>query len=70
MAFGTRLHFSSAYHPETDGQTERANQTMEQVIRATCDDVADWEQQLPPIGFAYHNAPKHWQVLLSAAEGW
>ncbi|GJP58293.1 hypothetical protein CLOP_g22999 [Closterium sp. NIES-67] len=39
--FGTRLHFSSAYHPEIDGQTERANQTMEQLIRTTCDDVAD-----------------------------
>ncbi|GJP29736.1 hypothetical protein CLOM_g19556 [Closterium sp. NIES-68] len=36
--FGTRLQFSSA---ETDGQTERANQTMEQLICATCDDVAD-----------------------------
>ncbi|GJP62189.1 hypothetical protein CLOP_g19278 [Closterium sp. NIES-67] len=55
--FGTRLQFSSAYHPETDGQTERANQTMEQLIRATCDDVADWEQQLPMIEFAYNNAP-------------
>ncbi|CAI7787783.1 unnamed protein product [Closterium sp. NIES-54] len=35
--FGTRLQFSSSYHPETDGQTERTNQTMEQLIRATCD---------------------------------
>ncbi|GJP33625.1 hypothetical protein CLOM_g18142 [Closterium sp. NIES-68] len=51
--FGTRLQFSSAYHPETDGQTERANPTMEQLIRATCD---DWEQQLPLIEFAYNNA--------------
>ncbi|GJP49684.1 hypothetical protein CLOM_g8866 [Closterium sp. NIES-68] len=42
--------------PETDGQTERANHTMEQLICATCDDVADWEQQLPLIEFAYNNA--------------
>ncbi|GJP50692.1 hypothetical protein CLOM_g9826, partial [Closterium sp. NIES-68] len=45
--FGMRLQVSSAYHPETARQTERANQTMEELIRATCDDVADWEQQLP-----------------------
>ncbi|CAI7861062.1 unnamed protein product, partial [Closterium sp. NIES-53] len=55
--FGTRLQFSSSYHPETDGQTERTNQTMEQFIRATCDDPTTWEQQLPLIEFAYSNSP-------------
>ncbi|CAI7812241.1 unnamed protein product, partial [Closterium sp. NIES-54] len=55
--FGTRLQFSSSYHPETDGQTERTNQTMEQLIRATCDDPTTWEQQLPLIEFAYKNSP-------------
>ncbi|CAI7912114.1 unnamed protein product [Closterium sp. NIES-53] len=55
--FGTRLQFSSSYHPETDGQTERTNQTMEQLIRATCDDPTTWEQQLPLIEFAYNNSP-------------
>ncbi|GJP29562.1 hypothetical protein CLOM_g17391 [Closterium sp. NIES-68] len=50
--FGTRLPFSSIYHPEAEVQTGRANQTIEQLIRATCDDVADWEQQLPLIEFA------------------
>ncbi|GJP34137.1 hypothetical protein CLOM_g18596 [Closterium sp. NIES-68] len=55
--FGTRLQFSSVYHPETDGQIERTNETMERLIRATCDDVADWEEQLPQIEFAYNNAP-------------
>ncbi|GJP47924.1 hypothetical protein CLOM_g7095 [Closterium sp. NIES-68] len=61
--FGMRLQFSSAYHPETYVQTEQANQTMEQLIRATCDDVADLEQQLPLIEFAYNNAPSDttWQ---------
>ncbi|CAI7852328.1 unnamed protein product [Closterium sp. NIES-53] len=55
--FGMRLQFSSSYHHETDGQTERTNQTMEQLIRATSDDPTTWEQQLPLIEFAYSNSP-------------
>ncbi|CAI7731047.1 unnamed protein product [Closterium sp. NIES-53] len=51
-----QVQFSSSYHPETDGQTERTNQTMEQLIRATCNDPATWEQLLPLIDFAYNNA--------------
>ncbi|CAI7907028.1 unnamed protein product [Closterium sp. NIES-54] len=54
--FGTRLLFSSSYHPDTNGQTERTNQMMEQLIRATCDDPTTWEQQLPLIDFAYNKA--------------
>ncbi|CAI7765101.1 unnamed protein product [Closterium sp. NIES-53] len=55
--FGTELLlFSSSYHPETDGQTEQTNQTMEQLIQATVDDPITWEQQLPLFEFAYNNA--------------
>ncbi|GJP76087.1 hypothetical protein CLOP_g6470 [Closterium sp. NIES-67] len=36
--YGMRLQFSSAYHPQTDGQTERTNQMMEQLIRTNCPD--------------------------------
>ncbi|GJP32524.1 hypothetical protein CLOM_g17152, partial [Closterium sp. NIES-68] len=34
--YGTHLHLSMTYHPQSDGQTERTNQTMEQLIRTTC----------------------------------
>ncbi|GJP52603.1 hypothetical protein CLOM_g11708, partial [Closterium sp. NIES-68] len=54
--YGTRLHLSMAYQPQSDGQTERTNQTMEQLICKTCTDPAQWEDSLPRIKFAYNNA--------------
>ncbi|CAI5468676.1 unnamed protein product [Closterium sp. Yama58-4] len=55
--YGTKLQFSSAYHPQTDGQTERTNQTMEQLIRTNCPDPARWEDSLAMLEFAFNNAP-------------
>ncbi|CAI7738841.1 unnamed protein product [Closterium sp. NIES-53] len=56
---GTRLAISSAYHPQTDGQTERLNQIVEQLLRAACkDDINKWDLHLPVLEFAYNNA-KH-----------
>ncbi|GJP46512.1 hypothetical protein CLOM_g5789 [Closterium sp. NIES-68] len=55
--YGKRLHLSTTYHPLSDGQTERTNQMMEQLIRTTCTDPAQWEDALPLIEFAYNNAP-------------
>ncbi|GJP50822.1 hypothetical protein CLOM_g9981 [Closterium sp. NIES-68] len=54
--FGTKLQFPSAYHPQTDRQTERVNQTMEQLIRTTCTDPSTWEKSLMLLEFAYNNA--------------
>ncbi|GJP56846.1 hypothetical protein CLOM_g15896 [Closterium sp. NIES-68] len=54
---GTRLATSSAYHPQTDGQTERLNQIVEQLLRAACKDkISKWDLHLPILEFAYNNA--------------
>jgi hypothetical protein len=52
------LHFTSGYHPESDGQTERANQTLEQYLWIYCNYQQDnWSKLLPLAEFAYNNAP-------------
>ncbi|GJP35936.1 hypothetical protein CLOM_g20472, partial [Closterium sp. NIES-68] len=53
----TRLLFSSAYHPQTDGQTKRTNQTMEQLIRTNCPNPSRWEEFLPMLECFYNDAP-------------
>jgi hypothetical protein len=51
-------HFSSAYHPQSDGQTERANQVLEQVLRSyVALDHSEWDTFLPMAEFAMNNAP-------------
>jgi Integrase zinc binding domain/Integrase core domain len=48
---------STSYHPESDGQTERVNQTLEQYLRIYCDfHQDDWYQLLPLAEFVYNNA--------------
>ena len=56
-SMGTKLDFSSAYHPQTDGQTERVNQIMEDMLRACVLTYGkDWEQSLPYAEFSYNNS--------------
>jgi hypothetical protein len=56
-AMGTKLDFSSAYHPQTIGQTERVNQIMEDMLRACVLTYGkDWEQSLPYAEFSYNNS--------------
>jgi RNase H-like domain found in reverse transcriptase/Integrase zinc binding domain/Chromo (CHRromatin Organisation MOdifier) domain len=48
---------STAFHPQTDGQTERMNQTLEAYLRVSCSyNQDDWSDWLPLAEFAYNNA--------------
>jgi hypothetical protein len=53
----TKLNFSSAYHPQTDGQTERTNQVLEDMLRACAlKHGGSWEKSLPYAEFSYNNS--------------
>jgi len=54
---GTQLSLSTAYHPQTDGQSERTIQTLKDMLRAcTLDFPGSWEEHLPLVKFAYNNS--------------
>ena len=56
-ALGTQLNLSTAYHPETDGQTERVNQVLEDMLRMyVMDRQSHWEKYLPLVEFSYNNS--------------
>ncbi|GJX68485.1 putative reverse transcriptase domain-containing protein [Tanacetum coccineum] len=56
-ALGTKLHMSTTYHPETDGQSEHTIQTLEDMLRACVMDFGgSWDTHLPLIGFSYNNS--------------
>ncbi|MCO5562378.1 hypothetical protein L7F22_016005 [Adiantum nelumboides] len=54
----TRLNFSSAYHPQTDGQSEIANLTILDLLKSYVTEVdqrSQWEEYLPLVEYAYNN---------------
>jgi hypothetical protein len=54
---GTKLAMSTAYHPQTDGQTERANRTLEEMLRAYVNTKQDdWDRHLTAVEIAYNNS--------------
>ncbi|GJR71240.1 putative reverse transcriptase domain-containing protein [Tanacetum coccineum] len=55
-ALGTQLNLSTAYHPQTDGQSERTIQTLEDMLRACVIDFGNgWDRHLPLVEFSYNN---------------
>nr|GFA46960.1 putative reverse transcriptase domain-containing protein [Tanacetum cinerariifolium] len=53
---GTSLDMSTAYHPETDGQSKRTIQTLKDMLRAcTIDFEKGWVKHLPLVEFSYNN---------------
>ena len=56
-SIGTKLDYSTAYHPQTDGQTERVNQILEDMLRACVLKYGkNWEKCLPHAEFSYNNS--------------
>jgi hypothetical protein len=53
----TKLNFSSAYHPQTDGQTKKTNQILEDRLRACALKYGKgWDQRLTYAEFSYNNS--------------
>jgi hypothetical protein len=56
-SLGSKLDFSTAYHPQTGGQTERTNQILEDMLRACALNFGgSWEDHLPLAEFSYNNS--------------
>jgi hypothetical protein len=54
---GTKLAMSTSFHPQTDGQTERMNRTLEEMLRAFVNyKQNNWDELLPALEFAYNNS--------------
>nr|GFC51808.1 retrotransposon protein, putative, Ty3-gypsy subclass [Tanacetum cinerariifolium] len=56
-AWGTRLKFSTAFHPQTDGRTERTIQTLEDILRScTLEWTGNWDDYICLVEFSYNNS--------------
>jgi transposase InsO family protein len=52
-----KLNFSTTYHPQTDGQTERSHQVLEDMLRACAlQHGSSWDKSLPYVEFSYNNS--------------
>lgn len=55
--WGSELRMSTSYHPQTDGQTENANKTLEIMLRAYVNEnQTDWDDYLPAAEMAFNNS--------------
>lgn len=67
-ALGTKVHMSTAFHPESDGQTERTIRTIEDMLRmCVLEWSTAWEDHLPYVEFAYNNS-YHSSIGMSSYE--
>ena len=56
-AMGTKIRFSTTFHPQTSGQVERVNQVLEDMLRACVISFGmKWEDCLPFVEFSYNNS--------------
>ena len=56
-ALGTKLSFSTAFHQQTDGQSDRVIQVLEDLLRACAFDLkGNWDDYLPLVEFSYNNS--------------
>jgi hypothetical protein len=53
---GIEWNLSTAYHPQTDGLSERANQKLKQFLRLTITNQEDWSTALPIATLVYNNS--------------
>ena len=52
-----KLHMSTSYHPQTDGQTEKVNSVIEPILRSLANETrSNWEDLLPFVSFAINNS--------------
>ncbi|GKB08491.1 reverse transcriptase domain-containing protein [Tanacetum coccineum] len=68
-ALGTSLDMSTAYHPQTDGQSERTIQTLKDMLRTCAIDFGKgWVNHLPLVKFSYNNS-YHASIKAAPSEG-
>ena len=56
-ALGTRLNFSTTFHPQTNGQSKRVIQFLEDMLRSCVIDYkGSWDRHIPLVEFVYNNS--------------
>ena len=73
LALGTRLNFSTTFHPQTDGQSERLIQVLEDMLRGcVMEFTRSWDRCIPLIEFAYNNSYQSsiGMTIYEALYGW
>ena len=56
-ALGTQLNFSTTFHPQTDGQSKRVIQILEDMLRSCVIDYeGSWDRHIPLVEFVYNNS--------------